>query len=55
MRRSNQEVRKLLHLWRRPHQLERERLAVMLRQAVAAIDARAALQWHIPSAPARSR
>jgi hypothetical protein len=44
MRRSNQEVRKLLHLWRRPHQLERERLAVMLRQATNAIDARAALQ-----------
>ncbi|GEM_PF-2022041 len=49
MRWANQETRNLLRLMRRPHALERERLAVMLREATRAPDARYALQQIIES------
>ncbi len=44
MRWTNQEIRNLLRAMRRPHALERERLAVMLREAMGTRDARTAIQ-----------
>jgi hypothetical protein len=57
MRWTNHEVRRLLRLMRRPHALERERLAVLLREAAQARDARTAVERVIerafdPSLPA---
>ncbi len=50
MRWTNLEVRKLLRLMRRPHALERERLAVLLRQATQKRDSREALRAVIEEA-----
>ena len=47
---THQEVRKLLRLMRRPPALERERLAVLLREALQTRDARAAIQRVIDAA-----
>lgn len=54
---THQEVRKILRLMRKPHALERERVAVLLREATSARDARVAVQQAIerafdPSNPA---
>jgi hypothetical protein len=50
MRWTNLEARKLLRLMRRPHALERERLAVLLRQATQKRDSREALRAVIEEA-----
>jgi hypothetical protein len=50
MRWTNHEVRRILRLMRRPHALERERLAVLLREAAQTRDARAAVELAIEKA-----
>src|ERR1700694_5677937 len=50
MRWTNSEVRHVLKLLRRPHLLERERLAVMLRECIGARDGREAVQTAIETA-----
>lgn len=56
MRWTNKEVRNLLKLMRRPHLLERQRLAIMLREASGAASARDAIYQVIKNAfdPANS-
>jgi hypothetical protein len=54
MRWTNREVRNILRLLRRPHNLDRERLIIMLRECTHAKDGREALLFTIDAAFDRS-